>query len=433
MTQNSLFGITPQIDSADIPANIPASQNFQPFAKMKVFPMLYVLDTNGRLRSWEICVEDRENAFAVVMKHGLADGAKVPNEYIVSNGTNIGRSNERSPFEQACFEAEAKWNAQLRSGYVVNARDAKKDTLGSGIPAPMLAKSYSPDGSMKGSKTLEKLGVLGKKICVQPKLDGNRCLAKLTPNGVELYTRKGDRFLKIPHIEEQLRECYLRAEKDSRVELILDGELFSKEMTFNAMNGLLRKESKSPSDFQLLESVEYHIYDIICEARYSVRYELIKEYYNRNLQLIPSFPIEATDENIREKMNEFLAAGYEGLMIRTLDTPYENKRSWSLCKYKDFQDAEYRVIDIIEDVRATGIIGAFVLELETPSIDREGRAIKTFNAGIKDLSHDEARKILANKQSYIGKFATVEFFELSEYGIPRFGKLKGFRPDDDIV
>lgn len=102
--------------------------------------------------------------------------------------------------------------------------------------------------------------------------------------------------------------------------------------------------------------------------------------------------------------------------------PYENKRSWGLCKNKDIRDTEYRVVDIVEDVRR-GIIGAFVLEIEI-----EGK-VQTFNAGITDLSHDESAAILEREDEYVGRWATVEFFSLSEYGVPRFPKLKGFRSD----
>lgn len=425
--QNSLFGITEQINANK---TVPADGIFESLV-LKTFPTLYVLDANKRLRSWEIKVEARGSIFAVVTLHGLSDGAKVPNEYIVTTGTNVGRSNEKTPYDQACFEAQSKWDAQIRAGYCENANDAKQATLGSGIPAPMLAQKYSPDGSLKGSKTLEKLSILGKKIHVQPKLDGNRCLVKINADEITLYTRKGDEFLPILHIENQLNQCYdgVFFNASEKPEIILVGELFSEEMSFNALNGLLRKENKTYEDRQKLNSVKYYIYDLISEKPYVDRLEIIKQFTNFDIITIPSYEIIATEKNIREKMNEFLAVGFEGLMMRILDSPYENKRSWSLLKYKDFQDEEYRVVDIIEDVRGTGIIGAFVLELPEPVRDRDGREIKTFNAGIKDLSHDEARKILANKFEYIGKTATIEFFEKSEYGIPRFPKLKGFRMD----
>ena len=43
----------------------------------------------------------------------------------------------------------------------------------------------------------------------------------------------------------------------------------------------------------------------------------------------------------------YISEGYEGQMVRK-NFAYENKRSTSLLKRKEFQDAEYRVIDIDE-------------------------------------------------------------------------------------
>lgn len=395
----------------------------------KTFPELFKLDTKGKLRSWLISVAERGDGYSVLTLSGLRGGAKVPTEYVVREGKNIGRSNETTPFEQACFEARSKWEAQIRDGYVENPDDARQDVLGSGIPQPMLAQKYSPDGSLKGSKTLAQMKLTGKKIIVQPKLDGIRCLIRVTASKVELFSRKGDKMLPVPHVEEQIRHSY-NLEFPDKPELILDGELFTDSMTFNTLNGLLRREVKTPEHFTMLEKVQYHIYDLVDSAKvYPERLEIIRRFYNFDVVTVPSFEIEADDTSIRLKMEEFLSECFEGLMIRTLDCGYENKRSWSLCKYKDFQDAEYKVVGIVEDIRGNGMIGAFVLEMNEPSRDRDGNEIKTFRAGITNLTREESLEIWNNQDKYIGRFATVEYFSLSEFNVPRFPKLKGFRAD----
>lgn len=391
----------------------------------KTFPMLYRIDTKGKLRSWEIKVLPSVVGFQVFTSAGLVDGQNVTTVYQVTEGKNIGRSNETTPFEQACFEAKSKWDAQIRSGYVENPDDAKQDVLGSGIPAPMLAQKYCPQGKLSGSKTLAKMKIEDEQIIVQPKLDGIRCLAKINSKGVELYSRKGDRMLPIPHIEEDLMDCFKMWFGQDR-EIILDGELYTDQMSFNALNGLLRREEKTPEHLQQLLMVQYNLYDVMSSDSYLERYKTLRDCFNfslaSHLRIVSTTQITADDSTIRQYMESFLNQGYEGLMIRRLDMPYENKRSWGLCKYKDFQDAEYKVVDIIEDVRG-GIIGAFECEIFIDGMRN------TFRAGIKDLTQDDARKILANKSDYIGRMATVEFFSLSEYGVPRFPKLKGFRSD----
>ena len=391
---------------------------------------LYKLDSKGKIRSWQITVDDAGIFPKIVTTAGLLDGAKTTTEIVVSEGKNLGRANQTTMFEQANFQAQSTHDSKLRSGYVEDIADVKQAVLGSGIPAPMLAQKYSPNGEQKSSKTLVQMKLLGQKIYVQPKLDGNRCLIRVNADGVEMFTRKGDRMLPVPHIEKQIFQCYkLSIASSFGDELIFDGELYTDAFSFNTLNGLIRREDKTTEHLQMLEQVNYHIYDCLKDDTYATRYQLLRDFTSQNIIRVESRKIIAYDGEIRRCMEGFLAEGYEGLMIRRLDTPYENKRSWSLVKYKDFQDAEYRVVDIIEDARGGGIIGAFVLEMDKPAIDRDGKEIKTFRAGVKDLSQDEGRKMLANKQDFIGRYATVEFFSLSEYGVPRFPKLKGFRAD----
>ena len=392
---------------------------------------LYKLDSKGKVRSWQIQVVETGDVVKIVTTSGLLDGGKTTTEIIVSGGKNIGRANETTPLAQAYAEANSTWDSKIRSGYVEDITQVKQSVLGSGIPAPMLAQKYSPDGSQKSSKTLAQMKLAGQMIHVQPKFDGVRCLTKITKDGIEMFTRKGDLMLPVPHIEAQIKEISQKLFNSIRSdEVILDGELYTDAFSFNTLNGLIRREDKTHEHLEMLKQVKYHIYDLMSDVHYAERHYILFTFYDNeeSLDVIPTYPIYATDENIRQKMETFLADGYEGLMIRRLDTPYEHKRSWSLVKYKDFQDAEYKVVDIIEDARG-GIIGAFVLEMDVMTVDRDGREIKTFRAGVKDLSQEEGRKMLDNKSAYVGKFATVEFFSLSEYGVPRFPKLKGFRAD----
>lgn len=372
---------------------------------------LYQLDTNNNVKVWEIYVRDNKTYSEIVVNSGRLNGKMTENISKVMSGKNEGKSNETSHYTQAISEMESTVKNQIRKGYVYELKDAKNSAvLGSGIPAPMLAQKYDKDGKQKGSKTLKQLGLEGKEIIVQPKLDGNRCMIKVENGKVEMFTRKGDLMPvqlsnilnDIPHFER---------------DIILDGELFSNEISFNTLNGLIKRVKASPEEIEKRKFIKFHIYDVMTDDGYEVRSRIVKEFETKNIVVVPSFKIRANEEVIQEHLERFLEEGHEGLMIRQLGMGYDNKRSWQLLKVKIFEDSEFKLIGFDEDVRGS-FVGAFVLE------DGKGRV---FRAGASGQSVEERTEMWNNQRKYLGKMATVCYFGFSEYGIPRFPKFKGVR------
>lgn len=403
---------------------------------------VYKLDSKGKQRVWSIWVEGNPTSLTdpamIKIQSGLLDGKKIDESVVVTSGKNLGKANATTPYTQAVSEAEAKLELKLRGEYRRSLEEVSQGTLRSGIQSPMLAQKYHPTGEQKGSKTLDKMKIRGQKIHVQPKLDGNRCLIKLFSEKVAdgigvvnyelrgtMYTRKGDVMpVQLDHIIDELNLWYgeISTFEDS---IILDGELFSTELSFNELNGhLKRKDSQDPD---ALKKIKFHLYDVMLGAPYDERYAYIKSFgeFGDYVEVIPSHEIVATDEAIKEKLEEFLGEGHEGLMIRTLNSGYENKRSWQLVKVKLFEDEEFEVVDLETD--AMGRLGKFIMKLPEPVTDRDGKVVTTFKAGIKGIDHAEGRKMLANKQDYIGKMATIEYFGMDIR--PRFPKFKALRTE----
>lgn len=388
---------------------------------------LFRVDSKKKIRSWQISVNQLEDGTAQkITETGVHGGKITPSIVLITQGKNIGKINASNPYTQALAEAEADYTQALRKGYSVGIENAKAETSGSGNLKPMLAQKYCSDMKQKDSKNLEKLGMLGEVVFVQPKKDGNRCNAVITKDGVQLITRKGDPFLPIPHIESQLMG--MQWDWDKSEQYVVDGELMSSEMTFNKLNGLLKKGKKSPEDLELVKTVEYHIYDVMMALPYSERYAVLeKANPTDSIKLIDNIEIVATTETIDEHLERWLELGEEGLMIRRDGIPYEHKRSWQLMKYKNFEDAEYKVIDLEADVK--GNLGRFVCAPNEVIHDRYGKLIESFRVGVKGISHEEGREMLKNKATYVGKMGTVRYQMVSEFKVPRFGKLVGFRED----
>lgn len=374
---------------------------------------LYQLDTNNNVKEWNIEVKNKNDHSEIIVRSGRLNGNLIENISIVSEGKNVGKVNETDHYTQALSEMESKIQLQLRKGYVENIDNVKSSSiLGSGILAPMLAHKYDRTGKQLGSKTLSQLGLVGKKIFVQPKLDGNRCTIKIEDGAATMYTRKGDKMVvQLDHIINNIKD------KNISGKYTLDGELYSDKISFNTLNGLIKREKTTVEDIEKRKQIKFHLYDVMLDKGYEERFNFIKQFESENIIIIDNYEIIATDDNIQIYFEKFISEGNEGLILRIPDKPYENKRSWNLLKMKSFCDDEYKLIGMIEDVRGS-FVGSFVME------NKNGG---TFNAGASGQGEEERTEMWNNQDKYLGKMATIEYFGLSEYGIPRFPKIKAIR------
>jgi len=385
---------------------------------------LYQKDSKGRVKVWtiEVVAIAIKGEARILSTSGLEGGKMTPDITVITEGKNIGKANETSYYEQACAEAQSKIDKQIRAGYVADRNAVKESSeLGSGAPAPMLAMKYDPKGKQSGSKTLEKMGIKGKKGVVQPKIDGHRRTIKLTAEDALQHSRKGDVVVQLPHFTEQLMSRAAKIMKDLGVsELWLDGEAFTSEVSFSELSGLLRKESgHTEEELEKRSKINLRLYDVMLPVGYEKRKEVIEKFAHDNIIIIESHEIVFTDENIQKFLDQFLAEGHEGLMMRQYGIPYENKRSWQLIKNKIFEDEEMTITGGEESVKK-GMLGNFIV------VDKDGIECKP---GLK-FSHPERKEMWKNLKSYIGKKATVEYFGRSEYKVPRFPRVIQIGRDD---
>ena len=118
-----------------------------------------------------------------------------------------------------------------------------------------------------------------------------------------------------------------------------------------------------------------------------------------------------SDEEVQNKLEYYLDKGYEGAIVR-LNKPYENKRTNSLLKVKKFEDEEFVIVDIEEGRgNLAGKAGRII-------VDVDGKRV---SAGLK-FSHEDAAEIWINKDRYIGKKATIKYFNRTPDGSLRFPK-----------
>jgi DNA ligase-1 len=122
---------------------------------------------------------------------------------------------------------------------------------------------------------------------------------------------------------------------------------------------------------------------------------------------------------VDENYGRYIEAGYEGGIIR-LNGAYEQKRSGQLLKRKDFEDAEFTIVGVEEGTgNWAGVAKVCIFENPDGSHNR---------ASIQG-SKDYCRHVLENAASYTGKQVTVQYFNITPDGAPRFPIAKRLHED----
>jgi len=393
-----------------------------------VLPTLYKKGSTGAIQFWTIVVaqacecefdnNDKEiPKYYDIAGHSDADnigyagriktfygqvGTESPQTTVdtIFEGKNTGKSNQTTPYEQAQAEAKARWEKKKKYGYVNSLEAAEKgelDALIEGGIVPMLAHTF------------EKQGKKIKYPCyVQPKLDGLRCIAILENGICTLWSRTRKPITSCPHIIAEI-------EKNFKEDIVLDGELYNHDLKkdFEKIVSAVRKET--PEEGYL--NVQYHIYDLVNNSSFDNRtlwlakkFASMKTPNFKYLKLVETHMVE-DETQVPDWFLEFSELGYEGAMLRNAASPYVNKRSSDLIKVKEMQDDEFEIVSIEEGRgKLQGHVGAFVC------VNDDGQEFKAKLKG----DTEKLKTYFENHSLWKGKKLTVQFQDLTSYGIPRF-------------
>lgn len=335
-----------------------------------MFPVLYHNDM-----IWKIEVQKPAEIIIEYGKHNLQI-TRIP----YSTGKNIGKKNETTPYEQAIKDATSKWKHKKREGY----HELHKTHT---AILPMLATPYKR--TMKFP------------LFIQPKLDGLRCIV-YKDTEVRFQSRTGTLFTSLSHF--QFDEFF-----NTYPDLILDGELYTDKIPFEQLAGLIKRKASSTET----NKIQYHVYDLIMDKPFTYRNEILS-----SLQL-PKFVVPVSTKLVHSQSEIHISdfADYEGIMMREPQATYQHKRTQSLQKYKEFEEAEFPIIGFTE---GTGRDASTVIWI--------CQATQPFNVRPKG-TFEHRHNLFLNGEKYVGKILTVIYQELTEYGIPRFPVGKAIRED----
>lgn len=381
---------------------------------MATFPCLYGEASTGKVKQWTIHVHEEDNCGVLSIEHGYEGGKLQTIQKVIREGKNLGKKNATTAVQQAVQEARSQWLKKKESGYLERSSPSTHDEKeeeedveqgqgqgrGKGqdatVPSVMLAHDYHKRG-----KDIQF------PCYVQPKLDGTRCVA-ISQKG--LFSRNKKAY---PHLE------HIRRELDRLPpSIILDGELYSDELTFQEIVGLVKSETVKDEEKQL--KIKLHVYDVICPLPYQERRVNLNHLLRRHRfqNIVPVLTEVCQDVSMmKEKHAEYIAQGYEGIMLRNVKGEYRGVRCVDLQKYKEFFDKEYEVVGFQE---GQGLeVGCVLWTCQTES----GARFSCRPRG----SREDRQQLFMDGDSYIGKMLTVRYQEETDDGLPRFPVGISFR------
>jgi len=284
---------------------------------------------------------------------------------------------------------------------------------------------------LKGTKRLE------------VKLDGVRVItvvSGVSGGTVNLFSRNGKPLENFPQIAAALEPIL----KDlPSVQLggrgyVLDGEIVGK--SFQELMRQAHRKSNAKTDGMI-----YHVFDIVPlpafrEGKWNKdqldRIEILERFKKQLdttdcVRVMPGMYVDLDTAEGHDVMRRFAEAsveqGYEGIMIKSLDTPYECKRTSSWMKWKPTITVDLQIVGFEEGTgRNAGRLGAIICE----GVD-DGKEIKV-NVG-SGFTDGERDSYFTSRDTLLGQIVEVQADVVTQnqdgtYSLrfPRFVRFRGF-------
>jgi len=372
---------------------------------MESFPQLVSHTAGGKTMLWAIRVSGTPEGHGLIEVERGQEGGKVTRDTkTITEGKNLGKKNETTPVQQAMLEARSAWSKKLSAGYeeakatggaggpsksikgsVSKATATAATTAATAATAATATASFTASASVaipskSGTKVsamnataaiapsrataidktaplpmlAEKFQDRASKInfpCyVQPKFDGTRTVAMCGLKAGEpcLFSRTRKAYPHLEHIQEVIRQL--------PAGLVLDGELYTNEYNFQDIVGTVKKKTLAAADVVKHRHIQLHVYDIITDdMTFEGRWDLLQKVFARFKERIGTVlqlcktEIAADPAAVQMKHDEYVAEGYEGIMLRNKEGLYKiGGRSVDLQKFKMFLDDEYEIVGFYE-------------------------------------------------------------------------------------
>ncbi len=253
---------------------------------------------------------------------------------------------------------------------------------------------------------------------VQMKMDGMRFNANVNAhtNTVEYRSRNGKLIeMNTPEMDTVFQ---LMAKNIGMGQVIFDGELLvvdkdEKPLDRKTGNGILNKAVKGTITQADKDRIRAVVWDVIplkyflegkCDVGYHDRLVTLATAVDhigpawRSMVTIVSTDLVASIEDANTIFAKYLAAGQEGIILKSMDGPWEDKRAKHQIKFKDVKECDLKVVGWeIGEGKNSNRLGALLCE------SADGNVRVAVGTGFTDDMRDTI------KEDVVGSIITVKY------------------------
>ena len=401
------------------------------FKKRWRFEPIHKEDMNGRDRLWWMGFDPKNNNWY--------SGAGITGMVItVTNDEIIPKAN-RTIQQQTLQEIRQEYVKKERKGYIVP-----------GEEAPELINT------MQGYHIKFDKDVLDYPVGVEPKLNGERCLAVKVGDEIIMYSRT-----KVEWVD--ARKLFFVKDIALLLKFLprgvtLDGEMFGEDLSRQQINSMI-KDPKKYKDKKQIDKIHFNIFTYAdkttpAETRYVNLVEAYDKYIaaggNENrIKIVPMVTVN-DEEELLEQHRINRQNGGEGSVIYKFANGAKKGHKYETSLYESGKRSGKNShvfklkVDISEEGETElneeeGLILGFYAAKGTQKdaimfsiLDPRGNE---FNVGIEGTvaSRQELyKKALRNESVVVGKYLEYRYQELSDEGVPQIAVGQNIRDDDDV-
>ena len=307
-------------------------------------------------------------------------GGKMQSKSITAKAKNIGKTNETTAEEQAILEAKAIWAKKQKANY------STSQLAPITVKLPMKVNTYQK----------HKNKVIFP-CYTSPKLNGVNCEYRLINGTLKLLSRGGEEYPIPAHQYDDIINILNNLGTSS-----LNGEMYIHGQHLQDIMAATKKSN------ELSLKLSFNVFDAPeIPGNYEARITILSTM--PETEYIKFIPIDKAyaHEQLKQQHDDWVAKGYEGLVIRNAKGLYEyNTRSLDSFKLKETKDAEFEVCSFDIDKNGHVVFSCYKNNIHVGNNC-------TFKVKLKG-TNEERLAMAVHAKDYIGKFLNVEYEMLSK-------------------